>query len=164
MLERETLKDLLAEQDLSASGRVAKETAVPIGEIEGAELLVTGTVTEFEPGSAGIGAAIGSITGTWQEALAGIILSSIKISHVAIDIRLIDTTTSRILLAVSVEGKATYFNLAGALRGSKMGGGLGGYSKTPVEKAIRVALGKAVDFIVSQLPAEYYHYSDTVSP
>ena len=125
--------------------------------------MVTGTVTEFEPGSAAIGGAIGSISGTWQEALAGVILAAIKISHVTIDIRVIDTATSRILLAAGVEGKATDFDLAGVLVNSKVGGGLGGYSKTPVEKAIRVALYEAINFISSQLPAEYYHYSDTAS-
>lgn len=164
VLERQTLKDVLAEQDLGASGRVEQETAAPIGKIEGAELLVTGAVTEFEPGSAGIGGGIGGITGTWQEAVAGIILGSIKISHVAIDIRVIDTATSRILLAASVEGKAKDFNLGGIAVGSHVGGGLGSYSKTPVEKAVRVALGEAVNFIASQLPAQYYHYSDSSSP
>ena len=67
VLERETLKDILAEQDLGASGRVEKETAAPIGEMEGTELLVTGTVTGFEPWSAGRGGVIGGISGTWPE-------------------------------------------------------------------------------------------------
>jgi curli biogenesis system outer membrane secretion channel CsgG len=39
-----------------------------------------------------------------------------------------------------------------------VGGGLGGYSKTPVEKAVRVALSEAVNFIVTKTPQQYYHY------
>jgi len=56
VLDRQTLPDALREQDFGASGRVRPDTAAPIGQIEGAELLVKGTVTEFEPGSSGAGA------------------------------------------------------------------------------------------------------------
>lgn len=40
VLERQSLDDVLREQDLGASGRVRKETAARIGEIEGADLLI----------------------------------------------------------------------------------------------------------------------------
>jgi len=153
VLERQTLQDVLAEQDLGASGRIKQETAASIGEIEGAELLITGAVTEFEPGSSGIGGGLGGIGG----GVLGGVLGGLKKSHVAIDMRVIDTRTSRIVAATSVEGKATDFNLGGVLVGSHVGGGLGGYSKTPIEKAVRVALGEAVKFIASKTPAKYYH-------
>ena len=164
VLERRTLEDVIAEQDLAASGRVNQETAAPIGKIEGAELLISGAVTAFELGAAGIGGGIGGISGSWQEAVAGIILGSIKRSHVAIDVRVIDTATSRILCAASVEGKDTDFSLGGGGFGSHVGGGLGVYSNTPVEKTIRVALNEAVNFIISQTPAQYYHCSDNDTP
>jgi hypothetical protein len=38
--------------------------------------------------------------------------------------------------------------------------GLGVYSKTPVEKATRIALGEALKFILSQIPSQYFHYSE----
>lgn len=164
VLERQALQDVLAEQDLGASGRISQETSAPIGQIEGAELLVTGAVTEFEPGSAvirgGLGRVIGgTIGGKWGSVVGGA-LGSIKKSHVALDLRVIDTRTSRIVAATSVKGEATDFNLGGLLVGSHVGGGLGGYSKTPVEKAIRIALGEAIRFIASKTPAEYYHVCD----
>ena len=162
VLERQTLKDIVAEQDLGATGRVKKETAAPLGQIEGAELLITGAVTEFDPGSAGIGGAIGGVSGTWQEAVAGAVLAAIKKSRVAIDIRVIDTATSRILLATSIEGKDIDFRLGGGGVGSHAGGGLGIYSNTPVEKAIRIALNEAVNFVITQLPDRYYHYQDSI--
>ena len=37
VLERQALQEVLEEQDLGASGRIKKETAAPIGQIEGAE-------------------------------------------------------------------------------------------------------------------------------
>jgi curli biogenesis system outer membrane secretion channel CsgG len=153
VLEREILQDILAEQDLAATGRVRKETAAPTGLIEGAELLVTGAVTEFEPGAAAAGGGGG---------MGAYLLGTLKAAHIAIDIRIIDTKTSRILAATSVEGKAKDFSLGGLLlSGVSVGGvALGGYSKTPVEKAIRIALGEAVKFIVSQTPAQYFHYTE----
>jgi curli biogenesis system outer membrane secretion channel CsgG len=49
VLERENIKEVIEEQDFGATGRVKRETAAPIGEIEGAELIIRGSVTEFEP-------------------------------------------------------------------------------------------------------------------
>jgi len=118
VLERQTLQDVLAEQDLGASGRIRQDTAAPIGQIEGAELLVTGAVTEFEPGSSGIGGGLGGVGG----GVVGGILGGLKKSHVAIDLRIIDTRTSRIVAATTVEGEATDFNLGGILVGSNVGG------------------------------------------
>ncbi len=151
VLEREVLQDILAEQDLATTGRVRQETAAPTGLIEGAELLVTGAVTEFEPGATGLGGGGG---------MGAYILGMVKAAHIAIDIRIIDTKTSRIVAATSVEGKAKDFSLGGLLlSGVSVGGvALGGYSKTPVEKAIRIALGEAVKFIVAQTPAKYFHH------
>lgn len=156
VLERQTLQDVLAEQDLGASGRIRKETAAPIGQIEGAELLVTGAVTEFEPGSSGIGGGIGG----GSRSIVGGILGAIKKSHIAIDLRVIDTRTSRLVAATTVEGSATDIAGLTGLAGGHLGGGLGGWRKQPIEKALRIAIGAAVNFIVSQTPAQYYHYTN----
>jgi len=53
VLDRQSLEDVLIEQDLGSSGRIRPETKANIGEIEGAELLIKGAVTEFEPGASG---------------------------------------------------------------------------------------------------------------
>jgi len=156
VLERQTLQDVMAEQDLGASGRIKKETAAPIGQIEGAELLVTGAVTEFEPGSSGIGGGIGG----GSKSIVGGILGAIKKSHIAIDLRVIDTRTSRLVAATTVEGTATDIGGLTGLAGGHLGGGLGGWHKQPIEKALRIAIGAAVDFIVSQTPTQYYHYTN----
>jgi hypothetical protein len=57
-----------------------------------------------------------------------------------------------------VEGEARDANLGGLLVGSTVGGGLGGYSNSSMEKAVRIALGAAVDFIVTKTPEKFYHY------
>jgi curli biogenesis system outer membrane secretion channel CsgG len=163
VLERERLQEVLAEQNLGASGRTSQETAPEVGAIEGAELLITGAVSEFEPGSAGMYGTIGNLArlggGTWG-GVVGNVLGNIRKSHVAIDLRVVDTRTSRIVAATSVKGEAIDFDLAGMLVGSHVGGGLGGYSNTPVEKAVRVALGEAVKFVVDRTPSDYYHVGE----
>ena len=159
VLERQTLGDVLKEQDLGGAGRIKKGTEAPIGEIEGAELLIAGAVTEFEGAQSGVGGGIGGIGGTAGRILGGI-AGGIKNAHMAIDMRVIDTKTSRVVAATSVEGKATDFALGGALAGAgaggALGGALGGWSKTPTEKALRLCIQEAVKFIVSKTPQTYY--------
>ncbi len=163
VLERQAVQDVLQEQNLGASGRVTAETAAPIGKLEGAELLVMGAVTEFEPGASGGGGSLGGAgRAGWGGAIFGAIAGGFKEAHLAIDLRLVDTRTSRVLAATTAEGSATDINMGGLLggwgSGVGMAAGLGGYSKTPMEKAVRVCLSKAVEFIVAQTPPQYYRY------
>lgn len=160
VLERQQLTDVLGEQDLAAAGRIRQETAAPIGQIEGAELLVTGAVTGYEPGTSGLGGGVGGAGGGG----GGGILAGIKKAYLAIDIRVIDTRTSRIIAATTVEGSAT--DIGGLIGGfgGPIAGALGGWSKTPLEKALRICIQEAVNFIVSKTPPQYYHYSEAATP
>jgi curli biogenesis system outer membrane secretion channel CsgG len=151
VLERGELGEVLREQDLASSGRVKKGTEAPTGEIEGAELLLVGAITEFEPNATGFGGGL-AIPGFG----AGL---GVKTAHIAVDIRIIDAKTSRILSAQTVEGKAQDIGGLGAIAiGGPLAVGFGGFAKTPMEKAIRVCLKTAVDYIAYQTPAQYYHY------
>lgn len=162
VVDRQSLQDVLMEQDLGATGRVRKDTAAAIGQIEGADLLIKGSVTEFEPGSAGAGA--GALLGGFglPGAVIGGALGSVQQSHVAIVVQIVDAKTSRYLFSSTVEGKANDFNLGGLLGG--FGGnvigatGLGVWQKTPVEKAIRVAILNAVREISNKTPQTYYRH------
>ncbi len=160
VLERQTLDKVLAEQDLGASGRIKKGTEAAIGEIEGAELLVVAAVTEFDGGASGARGALGGGGGGILGALTG----GYKKAHMAIDLRIIDARTSRILAATSVEGSSTDVNLGAALGGywggGALGGALSGWKNTPKEKALRQVINKAVEFIVSKTPQKFYHYGE----
>jgi len=59
VLERQKLAGVLAEQDLARTGRIQPGTGAATGQVEGAELLVTGAVTGFEPNYQGGGIGIG---------------------------------------------------------------------------------------------------------
>jgi curli biogenesis system outer membrane secretion channel CsgG len=151
VLEREQLGEVMREQDLGATGRVKKGTEAPVGEIYGAELLITAAVTEFE------GSTKGASGGT--RILGVRVGGGVQKGHVAIDIRIIDTKTSQIVAATSVQGDSTSFGVQGSTWvGGSLPVSLGGFSKTPVEKAIRVCIQKAVEYIVSQTPADYYRH------
>lgn len=167
VLERQAIGDVLVEQDFGASGRVRQETAARIGEIEGADILVMGTITEFEPGSAGAAAGgeksfdlpgsvrrrVGDVLGVIKGA------GAIKKSHVALIIKMIDAKTGRRIASEQVEGSATDIEGLGSLAGGTLAGSLSGYSKTPMEKAVRIAIEEAVKVIVAKTPKEYYRDS-----
>lgn len=152
VLEREQLDEVIKEQDLAAAGRVKKGTEAPMGEIYGADLIITASVTEFEGGARGVGGGTRVLGVTMGGAM--------KKAHIAIDLRIIDAKTSQIVAATTVEGSATSFGAAGATTiGGNLPVALGGFSKTPTEKAIRVCIQNAVDYIVSRTPNEYYRYN-----
>jgi len=151
VLEREQLDTVLAEQDLGASGRIKKGTEAKIGEVYGADLIITAAITEFEGTKQGVGGG----TRVLGVSLGG----GMKKGHVAMDIRIIDANTSQIVAATSVEGDAKSFGLGGATNiGGSLPIALGGISKTPVEKAIRACIQAAVDYIVTKTPQSYYRY------
>jgi curli biogenesis system outer membrane secretion channel CsgG len=135
VLEREHIKDVLEEQDFGDSGRVKKETAAEKGEIEGAQLLIRGSVIQFEPECRG----------------ATITLVGFKQSCVAVNMRIIDAKTGRVLTSTTVEGTSTAVGggIAFTPRGLPLPVGLGGWSKTPMEKAIRDCIDKAVQYVVN---------------
>ena len=162
VLERAAIDDIMSEQDLGASGRVRGETAAQIGEIEGAELLVVAAVTEFSENASGTRGSVGG--GRLGRVIGGIAGGSSS-AHMAIDLRIIDTNTSRILAATSVEGEARDFDIGGALSAytsrHAMGGALSTWENTPREKALRQVIGKAVEEVVNRTPQQFYRHGGT---
>mgnify|MGYP005837258569 CR=1 FL=1 len=163
VLERQKLGGVLAEQDLARSGRIQPGTEAATGQIEGAELLVTGAVTEFEPDYQGGGAGIGGGRfGHHSGGIAGI-GAGLKQAYIAIDLRVVDARTSRIVFAQRVEGRAS--DIGGGIGGigfghhSVLGIGLGAFRNTPMEKAVRTCLAQAVNVLISRTPAQYYRFN-----
>ncbi len=159
VLERDHVDMVLEEQDFGASGRVKQETASATGEIEGAELLVVAAVTGFDPAVSKAGAGLGSAFGILGDLAAGV-AGGFSQASIAIDVRIVDARTSRVVAATSVESKASKFSGGSVLSGVATGVGLGGFAKTPMEQAIRDAIEKMVQFLVSKTPAQYYHQSN----
>ncbi len=156
VLERQAIQDVMLEQDMGASGRVKPGTAAPTGQIEGAELLVYGVLSEFQVNASGGGINLGF------SAIPLGLGGGSKNAHMAIDLRVVDTATGRILQASRVEGKATDYsvNLSTFIDGGGIGMpvSLGAYSNTPMEKAIRVCIDRAVQDLCQKTPTQYFHY------
>jgi curli biogenesis system outer membrane secretion channel CsgG len=132
VVERQKLRAVLEEQDLSASGRVSPETSIAIGKLTGAQFLVTGTVTSFEEkvstktkrGFLGYGAGVQSMS---------------EGGYLAVDLRVIDTTTGEIRHARTIEG-TTPPNADGSIGNDPFDSG-------PDQRAVRAAVIEIVDYL-----------------
>jgi curli biogenesis system outer membrane secretion channel CsgG len=162
VLERQALKAVMQEQELSASGAAGGGMGGPQrGKIKTADLIVTAAVTEFEPKASGGAAGIGGGGGVGGGILGGVLGGALNKAHMALDIRIVDTSTSEVLASTRVQGEAS--DVAGGIGIGFMGkwglgAGLSGYANTPMEKAIRVCIIEAVRYISQVIPANYYKY------
>jgi curli biogenesis system outer membrane secretion channel CsgG len=162
VVERQVLDAVMQEQQLGASGAAASgQNSAQRGQIKTADIIITAAVTEFEPQATGGGGGLGA-GGTVGGTLIGAILGgSMNKAHMALDIRIIDTSTSEILASTRVQGQATDVSggiFGGFLGSTALGVGLGGYANTPMEKAIRVCIIEAVKYIAQTTPANYFKY------
>ena len=93
--------------------------------------------------------------------LGGLLGASLNKAHMALDIRIVDASTSEVLAATRVQGQAADISGligGGFLGGWALGGGLSAYTNTPMEKAIRVCIIEAVRYISQTIPANLYKY------
>lgn len=162
VVERQALDAVMQEQQLAASGAAAPgQTGAQRGQIKTADIIITAAVTEFEPQAGGGGIGLGG-GGRMNGAFVGALLGgAMNKAHMALDLRIIDTSTSEVLAATRVQGQAT--DIAGGIFGGAIGVvplgiGLGGYANTPMEKAIRVCIIEAVKYISQTTPANYFKY------
>ena len=143
VLERQDLEAIMAEQDLGASGRAASSSAAAIGKLGRAQILISGAVTEFTEKKGGEGGGIGfkgfRIGGSHEQA------------HVAVNIRIYDTSTGEVLDSLREEGSADAGGLKIGYSNADFGGDLGGFRKTPLGKATQEVIDKAVAKIASRL-------------
>lgn len=163
LLERDNLNDVMREQNLGASGRANPDTAAPIGGVEGADFLIYGAVTEYMADQAGVnvnGSGEREMqNGNLLQAAAGAAMNQ---SHVAIDLRVVDSKTARIVATTTIQGRAR--DLGGGLDGQFSGVLLGanGHYNTPIEKAVRACMIKASNWIADNtLRSGVVHTNET---
>jgi curli biogenesis system outer membrane secretion channel CsgG len=139
VVERNKLEKVLEEQNLAVSGRVAPGTGAKIGKLTGAQYLVTGTVTAYQENTSSTGGGLSfrgiGLGGKSSEA------------YLAVDLRVINTTTGDIDFARTVEGRSKSSGInVGVYRGG-FGGSLAHEENTPTGKAIRAALVEITDYL-----------------
>lgn len=156
VLDRMDTQGLTAEQKLSYS-KMAKQGSAKLGaQMEVAELLFYGTVSEFQADASGAGLK------TSAPGLPASAEVSGKNAHMAIDIRVVDTASGRLVGARRIAGSAASYK---AVAGTQIGGGsstmpisLGAYKNTPMELAIRDCIYRSVIYACKYLPGEYFQH------
>ena len=139
MVEREKLASVLDEQDLADSGRISKKTGAQIGKLTGAKYIVTGSLSAFETDVKGTGGGV---------SFRGINLGGKKEdAYLAVDLRVIDTTTGEIEFSRTVEARASGGGLDVGLYRGGFGGNLSKYEKTPTGKAIRAVIMEISEYL-----------------
>lgn len=143
VVQREQLKDVIAEQDLAASGRTAAAKKVAqTGKIRPAKYLASGAITEATENTAGSDAGIN---------IKGFRIGGGKnTAQITAIITLTDTTTGEIVGKERVVGKAGGAGLRVGYSGS-IGGDLGGFQKTPIGEAAQDVINQAAAFLAKKM-------------
>ncbi|MDP3858640.1 MAG: CsgG/HfaB family protein [Stagnimonas sp.] len=145
VLEREGLPELVAEQAFADGGRFDPATVVKPGELEGAQYLVAAAITAFDTGSEG-GAIPIPIPGVISSDVAalGVLNLGFKKGYVAMDVRVLDARTGRVLHSGAVEGSNTKLGVDLAAIAAARGIGITQvpnlirvFKNTPVEQALQ---------------------------
>lgn len=131
VIERREIDSVLAEQDFGASGRVSASTAADIGKVIGAQLMVTGSITQFSVETKRVG--IGGIGGSYTEAES------------IVDVRVVNTVTSEIMVAAEGKGKKRMVGLQVNDVSFEQNFDVG-----VAQEALRPAIEEAVEEIVAQ--------------
>jgi curli biogenesis system outer membrane secretion channel CsgG len=139
MVERQKLDAVLEEQDLADSGRINKKTGAKIGKLTGAQYLVVATLSSFETDVKGTGGGLSfrgiSVGGKKEDA------------YLAVDLRVIDTTTGEVEFTRTVEARASSGGLSVGLYRGGFGGNLSKYENTPTGKAIRAVIMEISEYL-----------------
>jgi curli biogenesis system outer membrane secretion channel CsgG len=147
VVERAELASVLREQEMGLQKIAARETAAQAGRVTGAQVLVRGSVTEFDQKTAGDGFRIG--LGRASRG-AGIGVQSSE-GIVGMDIRLIDTTTGQVLQSHRVQEKISASGVAADINIRQLTFGGDSFNKTELGQATRQAIEKAVALIVRSI-------------
>lgn len=153
LVNRGQLDEVMQEQNLTESGRVAKPSGAKVGSILGAQYLMKAVINAYEPKYDSKGVGLGGITGGL---LGGARIGKDK-SMVQLTFQLIDSTTSEVTYSKQVEVVVSQSGFMGGGAGWGGGGALGGfvsgYSKTPIGQAMIAAINQAVFELVKQVGA-----------
>lgn len=156
VVERMDLQGLAAEQALSRSRMARAGAAVPEGQMDVAELMIYGAVTEFESEERGGGVQFGI------GKLPLNVGRQTKTAHMAIDMRLVDVASGRLITAQRIASEAsssqTSLGTTLSVSGMSIPTSLGAFRNTPMEQAIRDCVQKASATITANTPAPYFRH------
>ncbi|MCT0254493.1 CsgG/HfaB family protein [Synechocystis sp. CS-94] len=152
VVERQNLGSVLSEQELAELGLTRPETSAQKGQLTGAQYIVLGRVTAYQEGVSsesggnnfGLNLGLFSIGNSERQAK--------QEAYVAIDLRVVDSTTGEVVYARTVEGRATDTAASSANNVNILGIVNTGQdnqseAKAPVGKALRAGLVEITDYL-----------------
>jgi curli biogenesis system outer membrane secretion channel CsgG len=134
VLERPSISDVLYEQDFSQSGRTEASNTAQSGRVVPAQILIRGSITEFQLHESGVDTGV-----SYKGFTVG---GESSVAHLALILRIIDTSTGLILDSMRLEGKAEG-------KGYKFGVAYMGFG-VEGEKFDNTALSKAVQQVIDR--------------
>jgi len=145
LVERDSIQDIVKEQEIGMSGLVRQETAVATGQLSGAQFMIKGAITEFNAQSGGGGLSI-----AFREGEVGV---KSRTAYVGIDVRIVDNLTGQIYSSYNASGTATSrgASAAASISGSDdLKIGASAFYSTALGIATRQAVEKIVAFILEE--------------
>jgi len=137
VVERRKLNAVLEEQNLATSGRLAPGEGAKIGQLTGAQYLVMGTITAYEPDT--------------ETHVSGGLFRRARVeqtdhgAYLALDLRVVDTTSGEIGYARTIEGHTGDRALKIDL--TRPGAGMQMINNEADAKAVRGAVLEIIDYL-----------------
>jgi curli biogenesis system outer membrane secretion channel CsgG len=131
VIEREKLNVALEELSLSQTGIIDDTQALEVGKLIGAEIIITGSVSQFGCKTEGSDAIFHQ--------------SKCQICKATVDVRLIKIETTKVVAAIT--GKGTAQKKISSFMGA---GGKGGYDETLEGEALRAAIIDVVQQLIDK--------------
>lgn len=157
LVERTQLGNVLQEQDLATSGRIAQPSAAATGNVLGAEYLVQVVITDYESNTSGKGGGVGGLLSKKVPLLGGVKGGS-STGRVGLNIRLIDAETSEITFTKQIEAVIEETNLSfggiGVVGDLGLGGFMSSYAKTPIGQAVIAGINEGVFELIKEVGAK----------
>lgn len=149
VLDRTGLSDVLHEVELGLAGIVSRETAPRAGRAIGAEVIIKGAITEFEPNKRGRGFTLGlALPNTPLGVRLG---RNGSTAHVGLDIAVVDASTGQVKYAYRVTADSTAGGWTIGLDFKRASIGGDAFGKSPLGIASRNALGQAILLLAKDL-------------
>lgn len=143
VLERNDLPDVLDELTLQRSGVVRPEGRAEFQRIKNAEYLIRGVITEF---------TVTRDTSGWFSKPEGSLWTRGRKARVSLNIKVTDAETGEVMVSVESAGDARSGLFGGDVTYRDLNFGGEAFYRTPLGKATRQAMGKAINEIVKELP------------
>ncbi len=153
VVERPDLGVVLREQELAQLNVTSKGSGPQAGNVLGTQLIVRGSVTEFEQtsGSSGMHIGVSGAGGSALNALGGALATRGTKGVVGIDVRVIDASTSQVLQSKHIEKRLSSSETSVELVANQATMGGEQFNKSVLGQATREAIDEAVAFITDTL-------------